>query len=676
MLAYEDASEHFRRALDLCELAPAPDPEHECELLLDLAEAQHRAGSNDDAMKACRRAAAASRRIGSSSLLARAAIGMCEAGVAWAEFGRCDEALVSVLAEALAQLAPGDAALRAPVMARIATEQFWTKPLAEVNALSAQAVELARRSGDVRALTYALMSRIHCVSAPEAYAERRGLIDEVIALSGGAGKLAINAYLWRFGDELQFGDRTSAQASGENLVRAVQDLRQPRDMWLVPAVRSRQALLLGQFADAERLAEELIAHAAGVPNAEHAYLAFLFMIRREQGRHGEMLDGLAAIAASSVVAVWHAPLALLHAETGDAAQARAVLETLTRDGMQTVRRDLTWLFSVACLAAACHASGSRAHAATLYDALAPYDGHTVVEGVFCYFGPVAYYLGLLASTAGRHEEAARHLESALAAARALGARPFVARILLAQAQAIEAAGGDETMAASLRRDALELAESMGMRGVAEVARRPAAATASASAAPGRAGLRRDGDVWVVSFQGKSARVKAIKGFVYLHRLLAEPGREFNVVEMTRHAGPPEADGAPGAVDGGLGPILDPRAKREVRERLADLRETMAEAEANNDPERAARARAEIEWLAETMAGAVGLGGRDREQGAAAERARAAVTKALRAAIDRVARFDPALGEILSRTIRTGVFCSYEPMAQMPIVWELDAIADA
>jgi hypothetical protein len=27
--------------------------------------------------------------------------------------------------------------------------------------------------------------------------------------------------------------------------------------------------------------------------------------------------------------------------------------------------------------------------------------------------------------------------------------------------------------------------------------------------------------------------------------------------------------------------------------------------------------------------------------------------------------------VLSRTVRTGVFCAYEPIAQMPIVWELD-----
>lgn len=683
LLAYEEAADHLQRALYLSEISLPPVPERDGELLLSLAEARHRAGQSDDSSKACHRVAAIARRIGSSALLARAAMGLCDVGVAWAEFGRSDAGLVRTLEEALQQLPPDDAALRAPVMARIATEQFWTRPLAEIDALSAAAVELARRSGSERALAYALMARIHCISDPAAFAQRRALIDEVIALSGGHGKLAVNAYLWRFGDELQFGDPASAQASGEALIAAVQELRQPRDLWLVPAVRSRQALLLGQFDAAERLAEEVMAHGRGVANAEQAYLAFLFMIRREQGRHGEMVDGLAAIAAESVVAVWHAPLALLYAENGAPAQALAELDALVGNGMHAIRRDLTWLFSVACCAAACHACGSRAHAAPLYEALLPFDGHTVAEGVFCYFGPVAYYLGLLALTRDQPETAARHLGAALDAARASGARPFVARILLAQAEEREQAG-DPAGAAPLRRQALELAESLGLHGVAAAARaaarqpaasdggasHPAASDAAAPAHAARAVLRREADVWVVSYGARSGRVKGIKGFVYLARLLAAPGQEFHVLEMTQHAAAAEGDAAPPAPADDLGPRLDARAKDEIRRRLADLRETLAEAEANQDRYRAAQARAEIESIADALAGAVGLGGRDRPSGADAERARVAVTKALRAAIERIGRVDPALADMLARTVRTGVFCSYVPLAHLPIEWDV------
>ena len=664
ILAYEEAASHFQRALHLNEISRPDEPEREGELLLALAEAKHRAGQIDESSRACFRAAALARRIGSSALLARAAIGLCDIGVAWAEFGRCDQALLAILDEALQQLDPDDAALRAHVMGRIATEQFWTRPLDELDALSGEAVALARRAGDRRGLAYALMARIHCVSAPDAYDERRALIDEVLALSGGQGKLAVNAYLWRFGDELQFGDRRSAEATGETLIRAVQELRQPRDLWLVPAVRSRKALQLGRFDEAEQLAEQLAVHAPGVWNAEQAYLALLFMIRREQGRHGEMLDGLAAIASQSVVAVWRATLALLLAETGDADHAIVEIDALVRNGLQAIRRDLSWLFAVASLAAACSASGSRAHAAPLYDALLPYDGCTVAEGVFCYFGPVSYYLGLLATTRGDDAAAARHLDAALGAAKGVGARPFVARILLAQAHALEAS--DPTRSNTLRQQAAELAASMGMHGVTEAARRGTVAAPESDHQ--RAGLRDEGDFWVVSYKGRTTRIKRIKGFLYLARLLESPGEEFHVLEMTRRTAPSETD-APAAADG-LGPVLDARAKEEIRRRLADLRDELAEAEANNDGYRASKLHAEIESIGEMVSGAVGLGGRDRTQGSHAERARVAVTKALRAAIERIEQFDPQLADVLARTIRTGVFCSYVPLAQVPIAWEI------
>jgi hypothetical protein len=35
----------------------------------------------------------------------------------------------------------------------------------------------------------------------------------------------------------------------------------------------------------------------------------------------------------------------------------------------------------------------------------------------------------------------------------------------------------------------------------------------------------------------------------------------------------------------------------------------------------------------------------------------------------LARADPALGEHLSRTVRTGRYCSYTPDPRAPITWE-------
>src|SRR5262249_59658547 len=90
--------------------------------------------------------------------------------------------------------------------------------------------------------------------------------------------------------------------------------------------------------------------------------------------------------------------------------------------------------------------------------------------------------------------------------------------------------------------------------------------------------------------------------------------------------------APG---GDLGPIVDAKARAEYRRRLAELREEQAEAERCNDLGRSARASDEIDAIRRALAGAIGLGGRARRTGAAAERARLIVTKRIKAAVARI-----------------------------------------
>lgn len=68
----------------------------------------------------------------------------------------------------------------------------------------------------------------------------------------------------------------------------------------------------------------------------------------------------------------------------------------------------------------------------------------------------------------------------------------------------------------------------------------------------------------------------------------------------------------------------------------------------------------MDLLTEQLAAAVGLGGRDRGAASSAERARVTVTKAIRAAQQRIAREDAELGAHLEVSVRTGSFCVYRP----------------
>jgi hypothetical protein len=109
-----------------------------------------------------------------------------------------------------------------------------------------------------------------------------------------------------------------------------------------------------------------------------------------------------------------------------------------------------------------------------------------------------------------------------------------------------------------------------------------------------------------------------------------------------------------------GEMLDAQAKAAYKRRLVELREELNEANELHLAERADALREEIEALNGELLRAVGLRGRDRKAASASERARLAVTRAIRAAIERIADNNPELGAVLIRTIRTGTFCSFIP----------------
>ena len=110
----------------------------------------------------------------------------------------------------------------------------------------------------------------------------------------------------------------------------------------------------------------------------------------------------------------------------------------------------------------------------------------------------------------------------------------------------------------------------------------------------------------------------------------------------------------------------------IRRRLSELREELEEAKELGNVERAEQAEQEIDALTKELSRAVGLGGRNRRAASASERARQSITKSIKSVLERIAQSDAALGDILSRCIRTGNFCSYQPDPDFPIAWEFAA----
>jgi hypothetical protein len=109
-------------------------------------------------------------------------------------------------------------------------------------------------------------------------------------------------------------------------------------------------------------------------------------------------------------------------------------------------------------------------------------------------------------------------------------------------------------------------------------------------------FRCEGDVWAIGFDGTIVRLRDVRGFRYLARLLAEPGQPVHVQDLVASCAG--------------------RSRRAVRP----------------------------------------------------EQARLSVTKAIRAALTRLATAHPALATHLSATVRRGQYCVYLPDPRHPIQW--------
>jgi len=187
----------------------------------------------------------------------------------------------------------------------------------------------------------------------------------------------------------------------------------------------------------------------------------------------------------------------------------------------------------------------------------------------------------------------------------------------------------------------------------------------------------EGDTWLVVFGGRTAHLRDSKGLRYLARLLADPGRELTALELValERCGPDSGNDAVEAglalgVQGHAGPLLDARAKEAYRRRLAEIDDDIVEARAAGDSLRAAQADSERDFLVRELARAVGLGGRERHAGSASERARSAVTRAVRHTLSRIREHHAPLAEHLDRTIRTGTCCVYLPDPRLPVAWKI------
>src|SRR5262249_4373429 len=277
------------------------------------------------------------------------------------------------------------------------------------------------------------------------------------------------------------------------------------------------------------------------------------------------------------------------------------------------------------LASACALLGDAPRAAELYALLAPSAGQLFAPLAAC-LGAVDGYLGQLAATMGRWEEAERHFQVALEMNRRMHQWPQLAVAEVDYARMLIARGAPDDRGRIDQRltGAWALVDRLGMGDLLAVVQvAPPNEQVPVESSSNVCLFHREGEFWSVAYRGRVARLRHRKGFEYLAELLRAPEREFAALDLALGNGKAGSNGGADGVAGSIafgdsGPALDRTARDQFRRRRVELNAALVEAEENNDTLRASRLREEATLLAEQLASAIGLGGRSRRSRSAAE----------------------------------------------------------
>jgi tetratricopeptide (TPR) repeat protein len=683
-LAYEEAAEHFGRAIDLSRREP-DDPGRLCDLVLAHAEALWRI---DDPAAFAQFVVAAelARRQGSAERLARAALGHGASVWAGSTAQGTDETSIALLREAERALAGAESPLAIRVLAQLAVALHWSSDHDEREAASRRALEMARHVHDPAALVVALHARYLSLGGPGTIEQCLELADEVVALGAETADKEALFLGRRLRARVLFqkGDLDSAELERAACAKLAEELRVRGHRLIVLAQRMHRATVEGRFDDAERFAEQGLAGAnPGDATQPFVFGVGLLFVRLLQGRFEELLAVTPGIVESHPRGeVLRPVMTWAYAEAGRETEARELFERYAARGFDAIPRDDYWFAALFMLSRACALLRDAPRAEALYDLLAPYAETNATLGPSAVaLGSLHAPLGALAATISRWEDAERHFDRALERNRAWGYRPFAALVLRDYADMLVRRGGDShsERAVALAQDATNLMRTIGMSGYVSRAEGILAAS-RAQASREEAILKREADSWVVAFGGRTHRFKDSKGLHYLARLLMHPHAEWHVLDLvaaTEEPFPPtQSISRKGMIETGLSTgrlfevttRIDAAAKASYRARLSDLAAELEEARRWNDPERAQRIAGEVDGVKEELSRALGIGPRDRGTTSPAGRARLNVTRAIQAATRRIATECPPLGKHLAATVRTGWFCAYHPDPRAPICW--------
>jgi hypothetical protein len=471
-LAHDEAAGYYRQALELFDVDGAPgDESQRLKLQVSLGEAQARAGDSAHRETLLRAAVVAQERADADAL-AQAALANTRGHIP-SEFGAVDLERVRTLESALAAVAGDDSPVRARLLATLALELTFAPDRRRCRQLSDEALAMARRLEDLQTLCHVLLARYIAIMSPDALSECLSNTEELLRVTAALPDPAVKcrAFSLRYRLLMEMGDATEADRCFRLADELAVELNQPMLLFVLKYVpRTGRALIAGDLEEAECLAREgrEVGRATGRADAEVWFATHMFLIRFEQDRLDEVAGLIAGVVGDNTARGIHVPfletlLAVVHCELGPEDAAAVAVE---RCGSAAPRVDLFWLVTMVYRATAAAHLGDVGQCQQLYELLWPYRHYAVPYNVYP-TPSVTHYLGLLAATLGRFEDAERCFAAADNTHTHIGARMYLARTRLEWAQMLLArhARGDANRARVLLGQALAIARELGLANV-------------------------------------------------------------------------------------------------------------------------------------------------------------------------------------------------------------------
>ncbi|MFC4015925.1 AAA family ATPase [Nonomuraea purpurea] len=685
--ADEEAVGHYRRAL---ELTPASEPRKRATIALDLGVAQHRVTDTAAGARTLDAAIAISHDLDDPDLLALTALklhDLCYTAQAphWTAFVHeahhrlvhhpdrlrpkpagdlqpdgptqpGDDTFPSASLPhsgigTLSPIQPGDGTFPStrlphsgigalpPIQSATGTEV--TRLAEAARDLSKVAADRARQGADDETLAYSLLARLGAIWGPGTTAERLGITEELSAVARRTQDvhLGLTARAWRVGVLLELGD-PRCLAEQRAFVADVEGSQLTLFQHEATVMKAMFATFTGRFDEAETsigTAFEL----GEQPGISRHDLRWMQRWSAALLR-GRFDDADAVLTEMERAGSRHFPLyhAVTAVQRGDGNAMRHLAEIMA-GGEQYLRwMAPLWLRFQAQAAALSKDPVLCEHARA---AIAPYLGQWGVTATVVVEGPFTYWAAVLDAAQERWDDAVGGYTAAARAADLLGARPWAVEARARLAEALRARGDDATaLIEQVEREAAEL----GM-----LVRLPR---------PGSNAFSFDGEVWTLTYAGRTAHLPDSKGLADLRILLGRPGTEVSAVELLNPSG---GQAVIAARSMGGDDVLDEEAKKRYRRRLDLLDAEIDRAAGRGDDRRAAELDAERQALLDELRTATGLGGRPRRLGDEAERARKAVTNRIRNTLRQLDQRHPELAAHLRASLSTGATCRYQPTSE-------------